>query len=89
MTETRGLGFMRWLDIVTFALMVLGGLIVGLGGIYGFVNVATTLSQLGVWARIVYWLIGLSTLYEIFGLRAIPKRWNCTLVTKTAESATS
>ena len=88
MIKMREFGFMRWLDILAFALLVLGGLFLGLGGIYGFEVVVSTFGQLGIWARIVYVLIGLSALYEVFESRAIPRRWNCTLVTRTAEGTT-
>ena len=89
MIRVRDFGFMRWMDILALALLIVGGLFLGVGGFYGFEAVTAFLGKFGVFARIFYVLIGLSALYEVFELSAIPKRWNCTLLTHSSESATS
>jgi uncharacterized membrane protein YuzA (DUF378 family) len=70
--------------------LLLGGLFLGFGGIFGYELMTATIGQPGLFGRIVYVLIGLRALYELFELRAIPRRWQCTLLTlHTAESPTS
>jgi uncharacterized membrane protein YuzA (DUF378 family) len=89
MIKMREFGFMRWMDILALALLLVGGLFLGFGGIFGFEIMTAAIGQLGLFGRIVYVLIGLSALYELFELRAIPRRWHCTLLTRTTESPTS
>ncbi|MEJ2688676.1 MAG: DUF378 domain-containing protein [Deltaproteobacteria bacterium] len=84
MIRVRQFGFMRWVDVLAFALLVLGGLYLGVGAVFGFTVVGADFAEVDIWARIIFLLIGLSALYEIFEFRAIARRWNCTLVTKTA-----
>jgi len=73
------LGFMKWLDILTTLLLVIGGLWLGLGGLFGIEVMTSTIASLGVFGRLLYFVIGLSALYEIFGLKAIFRRWHCSL----------
>lgn len=74
----RDLGFMRSLDILVAALLVIGGLNWGFVGIFGFNLLETLFSSLPVISRIIYAFVGLSALYEIFQWKAIQRRWNCT-----------
>jgi len=70
------LGFMKWLDILTTLLLVIGGIWLGVGGLFGIELMTSAIASLGVYGRILYFLIGLSALYEIFGWKAIFRRWH-------------
>ncbi len=85
MTE-RNFGFMRGLDILVAVLLVIGGLNWGLIGIFGFNVVEYLFGALPWISRVIYTLVGLSALYEIFGFRAATKRWHCTWPHKMVET---
>jgi uncharacterized membrane protein YuzA (DUF378 family) len=67
------------MDILALV-QLLGGLFLGFGGIFGYEIMTATIGQLCLFGRIVYVLIGLSALYKLFELRAITRRWQCTLL---------
>ena len=77
----RKLGFMRGLDIVVTVLLVIGGLNWGILGIFGFNVIGTVFTAVPVISRIIYAVVGLSALYEIFGFNAMQRRWECTWTT--------
>lgn len=82
-------GFMRWMDIMTALLLVLGGITWGVGGIIGFEPIMTFLGDLGISSRIVSVLMGICALYEVSMWKAIPRRWGCTLTGETPHPAGS
>lgn len=67
---------MRTLDIITGVLLVIGGLNWGLVGFFEFDLVAAIFGGQGaVLSRIIYALVGLSALYDLFAIKSIQKRW--------------
>ena len=72
-------GPMKWLDILTTLLLVIGGLGWGLGGLFGIEMMTSAMGSLGVFGRVLYLFIGLSAVYEIFGWKAIFRRWHCSV----------
>jgi uncharacterized membrane protein YuzA (DUF378 family) len=63
-------------DLVVWTLLTIGGLNWGLVGIFGFNLVAAILGEMTILSRIVYALVGLSAVYEVFGARGMIHRWN-------------
>ena len=59
---------MRLVNIVTLVLLIVGGLNWGLVGLFGFDLVAALFGQMSALSRIVYALVGLSALWQIFPL---------------------
>ena len=68
-------GMMKGLDIITFVLLVVGGLNWGLVGLFGFDLVATIFGGMTFLSRVVYGLVGLAALYEIAQVKFIRERW--------------
>jgi uncharacterized protein len=56
---------MRWVNIVTLILLIVGGLNWGLVGLADFDLVAAIFGAGSVVSRIVYVLVGLSALYQV------------------------
>ena len=65
---------MRTIDIVAAVLLVIGGLNWGLVGIANF-NLVAALFGTSIIASIVYALVGMAALYQIFSVKAIQRRW--------------
>lgn len=66
---------MKTLDVIAAILVIVGGLNWGLVGILEFDLVATIFGSMSVIARIVYILVGVAALYQIFLWKAIQNRW--------------
>ena len=70
---------MRKIDIVSAALLIIGGLNWGLVAVANFDLVAAIFGldfgQTNVATRIVYSLVGLAAVYQLTQLRALPARW--------------
>lgn len=66
---------MKTLDVVAFALLVIGGLNWGLVGIFRFDVVAAIFGEMSILARIVYALVGLAAVYDGLTWKAIQHRW--------------
>lgn len=66
---------MRTLDVIVAVLLVIGGLNWGLIGFFDFDLVATIFGPMSALTRLIYCLVGLSALYQIFQWKAIQKRW--------------
>jgi hypothetical protein len=66
---------MKKVDVVAMVLLTVGGLNWGLVGLANFDLVAAIFGQMSVVSRLVYVVVGLSAAYEIFGWKAIQKRW--------------
>jgi uncharacterized membrane protein YuzA (DUF378 family) len=73
------LDIMKKIDIVSAALLIIGGLNWGLVAVANFDLVATIFGldfgQTNVATRIVYGLVGLAAVYQLTQLRALPARW--------------
>ncbi len=70
---------MRRLDIITAALVVVGGLNWGLVSIARFDLVAALFGldfgETNIASRVVYGLVGLSAAYQVTQVRALRQRW--------------
>jgi uncharacterized protein len=70
---------MKKIDIASAALLIVGGLNWGLVAVANFDLVAAIFGldfgQTNVATRIVYGLVGLSAVYQVTQLRALPARW--------------
>lgn len=66
---------MKTLDVIAAILLVIGGLNWGLVGIADFNLVTYVLGSMIALARIVFVIVGLAALYQIFQWKAIQKRW--------------
>lgn len=66
---------MKILDIIAAILLVIGGLNWGLVGLFGFNFVDFLFGELPILARLIYILVGLSGLYQIFQWKTIQDRW--------------
>jgi uncharacterized protein len=70
---------MKRIDIVSAALLIVGGLNWGLVAVANFDLVATIFGldfgQTNVATRIIYGLVGLAAVYQLTQLRALPARW--------------
>jgi uncharacterized membrane protein YuzA (DUF378 family) len=62
------------LDIIVAILLVIGGLNWGLVGLFDF-NLVTFLFQKNVIEKVVYIVVGVAAIYQIFGWKAIQNRW--------------
>ena len=70
---------MRKLDIVSAALLIVGGLNWGLVAVANFDLVAAIFGldfgQTNAATRIIYGLVGLAAIYQVTQVRALPARW--------------
>ena len=66
---------MKTLDIIVVALLVFGGLNWGLIGFFNFNLVGTIFGEMSALARLIYSIIGVCALYQIFQWKAIQTRW--------------
>ena len=70
---------MKKIDIVSAALLIVGGLNWGLVAVANFDLVAAifglNFGQTNAATRIIYGLVGLAAVYQLTQLRALPARW--------------
>ncbi len=66
---------MKTLDIIAAILLVIGGLNWGLVGIADFNLVTYVLGSMLMLSRIVFVIVGIAALYQIFQWKAIQTRW--------------
>ncbi|HEY5722291.1 MAG TPA: DUF378 domain-containing protein [Allosphingosinicella sp.] len=59
---------MRSINLITLALVIVGGLNWGLVGLFGFDLVAALFGEMSALSRIVYALVGLSAAWQIVPL---------------------
>jgi hypothetical protein len=74
---TQIVNYLKIVDIVTGALLILGGLNWGLVGFFGFDLVSAVFGSMSIGSRIIYGLIGISALYEAAMVKNIWRRWEC------------
>ena len=65
---------LKALDVIALVLLIIGALNWGLMGFFGINLIGVTFGQAAIISRIVYALIGLSALYEIFQWRRMQCR---------------
>ena len=66
---------MRTLDVIVAILLVIGGLNWGLIGFFNFDLVGAIFGQMSALSRLIYCIVGLCALYQVFQWKAIQKRW--------------
>jgi len=66
---------MKKLDVIAAILLVIGGLNWGLIGVADFNLVDAIFGQMPALMRIIYVLVGLAAVYQIFQWKEIRKRW--------------
>lgn len=66
---------MKILDVIVAILLVIGGLNWGLVGVANFNLVDAIFGNMVMLTRLVYIIVGLAALYQIFQWKAIQKRW--------------
>ncbi|HSP35802.1 MAG TPA: DUF378 domain-containing protein [Thermoanaerobaculia bacterium] len=65
---------MKTIDVIAAALLVVGGLNWGLVGAANF-NLVSAIFGTNILANLVYVLVGLSAVYEVFSVRSMQRRW--------------
>lgn len=63
------------IDVIAYALLLIGALNWGLVGFFGFDLVAALFGKMTVLSRLVYSLVGLAAFYDLLLLPAIFRRW--------------
>lgn len=86
---TERLGVMRVLDLLSGILLVLGGLWLGLAGLFGLETVLGSVVGSDLLVRFLYILIGIAAVYDVVMIRAIPRRWHCTMITGSPGEVTT
>jgi hypothetical protein len=66
---------MRTLDVLSWILMIVGGTNWLLVGLFEFNFITAIFGPLTVGARIIYFLVGIASIYVIAELGAMPRRW--------------
>jgi hypothetical protein len=67
--------FMKSIDILSFVLLLIGGINWGLIGFFDFNLIDAIFGHLTVVSRVIYAVVGIAALYEIFTLNWIKERW--------------
>ena len=67
---------MKWIDVVAYALLLIGALNWGSVALFEMDLVAMLLGPMSMLSRMVYALVGLAALYDLVSLQAICKRWD-------------
>lgn len=66
----------KFLDVLFAIFLIVGGLNWGLVGIFNFNFVEWVLHVAPVLVRIVYIIVGLAALWQLFQFKSIQNRWN-------------
>ena len=66
---------MKTLDTIVADRLVIGGLNWGLVGFFNFNLVSMIFGDMTALTRLIYSLVGVSALYQIFQWKAIQQRW--------------
>ncbi|MBM3192978.1 MAG: DUF378 domain-containing protein [Chlamydiae bacterium] len=66
---------MKTLDVIAAILLVIGGLNWGLVGLADFNLVTYVFGEMLILSRIIFVIVGLAALYQIFQWKAIQTRW--------------
>jgi len=65
---------MKTLDVIVAVLLIIGGLNWGLIGFFNFNFVGMVFGQMTAISRLIYCLVGVSALYQIFQWNSVQKR---------------
>ncbi|MHC4119370.1 MAG: DUF378 domain-containing protein [Planctomycetota bacterium] len=66
---------LKSIDMVAYALLLIGALNWGLIGLFRFDLVAAIFGSMTVFSRIVYTIVGVAAVYDLMSLPSILKRW--------------
>jgi hypothetical protein len=73
-------------DLIAATFLFVGGLNWGLIGLFGFDLIAWLFGEMSMISRIIYVLVGISSLYDATMWKAIQRRWGCSVFWRNAES---
>jgi uncharacterized membrane protein YuzA (DUF378 family) len=74
------------IDIAAAVLLVIGGLNWGLIGVFGIDLISAVFGSMSFFSRLIFILVGLAAVYEVFMWRSIQRRWGCELWPRPAQS---
>jgi len=69
-------GLLKSMDVAVWSLLTIGAFNWGLVGFFNFNLVGYIFGPMTLASRVVYGLVGLASLYEIFGVKSMIHRWN-------------
>ena len=67
---------MKKLDVLFGTLLIIGGLNLGLIGLLDYNFIEAMFGEMSMIPRMIYGLVGLAAIYDIFTIKAIWKRWD-------------
>lgn len=67
---------LKSIDVLVWSLLTIGAFNWGLVGFFDFNLVGFIFGPMTLASRVVYSLVGLAALYEIFGVRLMAHRWD-------------
>lgn len=73
--QTMNASTWKSIDVIAYALLIIGALNWGLVGFFGFDLVAALFGPMTALSRMVYGLVGLAAFYDLLSLPSIFKRW--------------
>jgi uncharacterized membrane protein YuzA (DUF378 family) len=79
----KGSGW-KVIDVIAYVLVLIGALNWGLIGFFGFNLVSALFGEMTVLSRVVYALVGLAAIYNIFALPGMLRRWRAPATTEAA-----
>ncbi len=74
---SRSARYLKIVDIISGALLIIGGLNWGLVGFFGFDLISAVFGSMSMASRIVYGLVGICAIYEASMMKNIWRRWEC------------
>jgi uncharacterized membrane protein YuzA (DUF378 family) len=78
---------MKAIDMIAAIFLFVGGINWGLVGLFNFDAVAWSFGYMSFFSRAIYVLVAVSAIYDAVMWKAIQRRWECSGLFKSAESA--
>lgn len=66
---------LKSIDMVAYALLLIGALNWGLIGLFNFDLVAAIFGSMTIFSRLIYTIVGVAAVYDLMSLPSIMKRW--------------
>jgi len=63
------------IDVITYALLIVGALLWGMVGYLGPYVAAALFGQMNIPIRLLFGLVGIAALYDLFSLPSMARRW--------------
>jgi uncharacterized membrane protein YuzA (DUF378 family) len=73
----KNIRFMKTIDVIAAAFLFIGGINLGLVGLFDFDLIARIFGSMSVLSKAVYILVGISAIYDAVSWNFIQKRWEC------------